>query len=211
MSSLRKNVAVDTGSRHDESGLEHDESVSETRLVEEARKGKQAAFGQLVRLYERRLLRVLMRFIRDLDLAEDLAQETFLRAYERLDQFDPSRRFGPWLFRIGVNLTLDHHRRRKRRIWGFLFSDSAREESPDPATADPRVEQDLQQEVQWVIDQLPEQFRIVLVLRDLENFSTSEIAAILERTEATIRWRLGEARTRFAEIWEKRQKRTSPT
>lgn len=211
MSSLRKNVAVDTGSRHDESGLEHDEIVSETRLVEEARKGKQAAFGQLVRLYERRLLRVLMRFIRDLDLAEDLAQETFLRAYERLDQFDPSRRFGPWLFRIGVNLTLDHHRRRKRRIWGFLFSDSAREESPDPATADPRVEQDLQQEVQWVIDQLPEQFRIVLVLRDLENFSTSEIAAILERTEATIRWRLGEARTRFAEIWEKRQKRTTPT
>ncbi len=211
MSSLRKNVAVDTGSRHDESGIEHDESISETRLVEEARKGKQAAFGQLVRLYERRLLRVLMRFIRDLDLAEDLAQETFLRAYERLDQFDPSRRFGPWLFRIGVNLTLDHHRRRKRRIWGFLFSDSAREESPDPATADPRVEQDLQQEVQWVIDQLPEQFRIVLVLRDLENFSTSEIAAILERTEATIRWRLGEARTRFAEIWEKRQKRTSPT
>lgn len=211
MSSLRKNVAVDTGSRHDESGLEHDESVSETRLVEEARKGRQAAFGHLVRLYERRLLRVLMRFIRDLDLAEDLAQETFLRAYERLDQFDPSRRFGPWLFRIGVNLTLDHHRRRKRRIWGFLFSDSSREESPDPATADPRVEQDLQQEVQWVIDQLPEQFRIVLVLRDLENFSTSEIAAILERTEATIRWRLGEARTRFAEIWEKRQKRTSPT
>lgn len=63
--------------------------------------------------------------------------------------------------------------------------------------------------MQRVIEQLPEQFRIVLVLRDLENFSTSEIAAILERTEATIRWRLGEARTRFAEIWEKRQKRGS--
>jgi len=211
MSSLRKNVAVNSGSRQDGPGAETDESVSETRLVEEARKGRQASFGQLVRLYERRLLRVLMRFIRDVDLAEDLAQETFLRAYERLDQFDPARRFGPWLFRIGVNLTLDYHRRRKRRIWGFLFSDSGREESPDPSTADPRVEQDLQQEVQWVVDQLPEQFRIVLVLRDLENFSTSEIAAILERTEATIRWRLGEARTRFAEIWEKRQKRANPT
>ena len=211
MSSLRKNVSVNSGSQQDGPGAETDESVSETRLVEEARKGRQASFGQLVRLYERRLLRVLMRFIRDVDLAEDLAQETFLRAYERLDQFDPARRFGPWLFRIGVNLTLDYHRRRKRRIWGFLFSDSGREESPDPSTADPRVEQDLQQEVQWVVDQLPEQFRIVLVLRDLENFSTSEIAAILERTEATIRWRLGEARSRFAEIWEKRQKRTDPT
>jgi RNA polymerase sigma-70 factor (ECF subfamily) len=205
MKSLRKTVEMD--SPPDQSADQGAQWVSETRLVEEARQGKQAAFGQLVRLYERRLVRVLLRFTRNVDLADDLAQETFLRAYERLDQFDPSRRFGPWLFRIGVNLTLDYHRRKKRRIWGFLFSDSAREESPDPSTPDPRADRDLQQEVHWVIDQLPEQFRIVLVLRDLENFSTSEIAAILERTEATIRWRLGEARTRFAEIWEKRQKR----
>ena len=207
MRSLRKNIAVETDAGHETHGSDG-EGVSEARLVQEARQGKQSAFGQLVRLYERRLLRVLMRFIQDVDLAEDLVQETFLRAYERLDQFDPSRRFGPWLFRIGVNLTLDHHRRRKRRIWGFLFSDSSRDTAPDPGVADPRQERDLQQEVHWVIEQLPEQFRIVLVLRDLENFSTSEIAAILERTEATIRWRLGEARTRFAEIWEKRQKRS---
>lgn len=204
MTSLRKPVDVDAPN-----GADLEQGGSEARLVEEARQGRQAAFGQLVRLYERRLIRVLLRFVRDVDLAEDLAQETFLRAYERLEQFDPSRRFGPWLFRIGVNLALDHHRARRRRIWGFLFSEAGRESPPDPATPDPRGEQDLQQEVQRVIEQLPEQFRIVLVLRDLENFSTSEIAAILERTEATIRWRLGEARTRFAEIWEKRQKRGS--
>lgn len=204
MTSLRKPVDVDAPN-----GPDLEQGGSEARLVEEARQGRQAAFGQLVRLYERRLIRVLLRFVRDVDLAEDLAQETFLRAYERLEQFDPSRRFGPWLFRIGVNLALDHHRARRRRIWGFLFSESGRESPPDPATPDPRGEQDLQQEVHRVIEQLPEQFRIVLVLRDLENFSTSEIAAILERTEATIRWRLGEARTRFAEIWEKRQKRGS--
>lgn len=203
MTSLRKSadVEVPNGPLPD-----LDPSVSEARLVEQSRHGRSAAFGQLVRLYERRLIRVLLRFVRDVDLAEDLAQETFLRAYERLDQFDPSRRFGPWLFRIGVNLALDHHRSRKRRIWGFLFSDSSKETPLDPSTPDPRGEQDLQQEVQRVVEQLPEQFRIVLVLRDLENFSTSEIAAILERTEATIRWRLGEARSRFAEIWEKRRK-----
>ena len=178
---------------------------SDARLVDETRRGDQAAFGQLVQRYERRLMRVVLRFISDLDLAEDLAQETFLRAYERLDQFDPSRRFGPWLFRIGVNLTLDFHRKRKRRIWSIFFTDRAPEGNFDPQAADPRPELDLQQEVQQVIAQIPEKYRTVLVLRDLENFSTSEIAAILDRKETTIRWRLAEARNRFQELWEKRE------
>lgn len=70
--------------------------------------------------------------------------------------------------------------------------------------ADPRVKLDLQQEVQTVLEQIPEKYRTVLVLRDLENFSTSEIAAVLGRTEATIRWRLSEARQRFSILWAKR-------
>src|SRR5437016_5234617 len=97
---------------------------SDARLVEDARRGDSDAFGQLVRRYEARLISVILRFVRDYELARDLAQETFLRVYERMDQFDPSRRFGPWLFRIGVNLTLDHLRRRKRRAWTSLFTDS---------------------------------------------------------------------------------------
>jgi RNA polymerase sigma-70 factor (ECF subfamily) len=152
-----------------------------------------------------------MRFVRDPDLAEDLAQESFLRVYERMDQYDASRRFGPWLFRIGVNLTLDYLRKRKRRIWGRLFSDSPQEKWPDPAVADPRSTIDLHQEVWLVIDQLTEKYRIVLMLRDLEGFSTSEIAAILNRREATIRWRLAEARNRFQELWEKRQRTGAST
>lgn len=186
-----------------ESGLQ----PSDARLVEEAKHGGREAFGQLVQRYERRLIRVILRFVSDLDLAEDLAQETFLRVYKRLDQFDPARRFSPWLFRIGVNLTLDHFRRRKRRVWGVLFTDRSREKWIEPASADQRPEQDLRQEVRQVIDQLPEKYRTVLMLRDMENFSTSDIAAILDRREATIRWRLAEARNRFQELWEKRVRR----
>lgn len=178
---------------------------SDSRLVEDTRKGDEAAFGQLVRRYERRLLRVILRFVTDLDTADDLAQETFLRVFERLDQFDPARRFGPWLFRIGVNLAMDHHRRKKRRIWSIFFTDRAPEGNFEPATTDPRADQDLQQEVRLVIDQIPEKYRTVLILRDLENFSTSEIAAILDRQETTIRWRLAEARNRFQALWSKRE------
>lgn len=180
------------------------DAASDARLVEQVRHGDQAAFGELVRRYERRLLRLIMRFISDVELARDLAQEVFMRAFERLDQFDPSRRFGPWFFRIGVNLTLDYLRKQKRRGWWKLFSESAIERGPDPAVADPRTQMDLSQEVRTVIEQIPEKYRMVLVMRDLENFSTSEIAAITDRKEATIRWRLIEARNRFQELWSKR-------
>lgn len=190
---------------HTAKELDSNSRVSDARLVEESRRGDQAAFGELVQRYERRLLRVIQRFIRDPDIAEDLAQETFLRVYERLEQFDASRRFGPWLFRIGVNLTLDHLRRKRRRGWLALFSDQRRERWSDPGVADPREAIDLHQEVRSVVEELPEKYRTVLVLRDLENFSTSEIAAILDRTEATIRWRLAEARNRFQVLWERRQ------
>lgn len=184
---------------------------NEALLVEEARRGNTAAFGELVLRYERRLLRVIGQFVTDSVQAEDLAQETFLRAFQRLDQFDPSRRFGPWLFRIGVNLTLDYLRRRKRRGWWALFTDATGDRAPDPSCDDPRETLDLTQEVQCVLEQLPENYRTVIVLRDLENFSTSEIAAILNRKEATIRWRLAEARTRFQELWTKRINRSGGT
>jgi len=186
------------------SAEDHSSVGNEARLVDEVRRGNRAAFGELVQRYERRLLRLISQFIRDEDTAEDLAQETFVRAYQRLDQFDPSRRFGPWLFRIGVNLTLDHLRARKRRGWWSLFSESPSERPPDPEMSDPRDAIDLSQEVHTVLGQLPETYRTVLVMRDLENFSTSEIAAILDRKEATVRWRLAEARTRFQQLWMKR-------
>lgn len=182
-------------------------SINDSRLVESARSGDHNAFGELVVRYETRLYRVIFRFVREVELARDLTQETFLRAFERLEQFDSSRRFGPWLFRIGVNLTLDFLRKRKRRGWMSLFSESPSERAPDPAMDDPRQQLDTKQEVRAVLDQIPENYRAVLVLRDLENFSTSEIAAILDRKEATVRWRLAEARKRFEKLWTARQSR----
>lgn len=179
-------------------------SASDARLIEEVRQGNGDAFGQLVKRYEARLISVIRRFVRDFELSRDLAQETFLRAYERIDQFDPGRRFGPWLLRIGVNLSLDYLRRQKRRGWFSLFSQQRGEVAPDPSSPDPRTSLDTEQEVRLVLDRIPETYRTVLILRDLENFSTSEIAAVLNRKEATIRWRLAVARQEFQRIWQSR-------
>src|SRR6478752_1102965 len=89
------------------------EEVGDARLVESAREGDDAAFASLVARYERKLIRVLQRLVHDEELARDLAQETFWKVYNRLDRFDTARRFGPWLFRVGVNLGLDQLRRRE--------------------------------------------------------------------------------------------------
>jgi len=185
--------------------------AGEARLVEAARRGDHQAFGELVERYQRRLLRVILQFVQNRELAEDLAQEAFVKAYQRLDQFDPSRRFGPWLFRIGVNQALDHLRREKRRGWWSLFSESRQDRPPEPAVNDPRQALDLSQEVERVLADLPENYRTVLVLRDMENMSTSEIAAILGRKEATVRWRLAEARHRFQELWTRRRDAAPPS
>lgn len=186
-------------------------SVSDARLVEETKAGDREAFRTLVMRYERRLYRVIYRFVHEQTLAEDLAQETFLRVYENLDQFDVSRRFGPWLFRIGVNLTLDYLRKRKRRGWTSVFSDISPDQPLNPGTADPRDRMDIREEVQKVIQELPEKYRTILVLRDLEHFSSAEIAAIVNRKEATVRWRLAEARNRFKTLWMKRVGELQPS
>src|SRR5690242_17794177 len=88
------------------------EEAGDARLVERAREGDDEAFAVLVARYERKLIAVLARLVHDEELARDLAQETFWKVYNRLDRFDTARRFGPWLFRIGLNQGLDQLRRR---------------------------------------------------------------------------------------------------
>jgi len=185
----------------DEAGL------NEARLVELARHGDHAAFEVLVRRYERKLIRVLSRLVRDSETARDLTQETFWRVYSRLERFDTARRFGPWLFRVGVNLGLDWLRRSRAEPAAPASIDRPSGDGhgtfdlPDP---DPRIQADLAQEVHYILAQLPVSYRTILVLRDLEGFSSSEVAAIVGRREATIRWRLSLARDKFREIWQRR-------
>lgn len=193
----------------DPSAISPDEesALNDAWLVERARHGDHSAFAVLVRRYERKLIRVLARLVRDPELARDLAQETFWRVYNRLDRFDTARRFGPWLFRVGVNLGLDWLRRGRNDPPPASIDRPHRDgrlsfELPDP---DPRIRAELVQEVQFVLSQLPISYRTILVLKDLEGFSSSEVAAIVGRREATVRWRLFKARDKFREIWERRQ------
>lgn len=190
------------------SGIEDEANLNDAWLVERARHGDHAAFAVLVRRYERKLVRVLARLVRDPEQARDLAQETLWRVYNRLDRFDTARRFGPWLFRVGVNLGLDQLRRTKNEPAPSASIDRNFDDGRtpfDPPDPDPRIQAELAQEVQFILAQMPVTYRTILVLRDLEGFSSSEVAAIVGRREATVRWRLSQAREKFRIIWERRQ------
>lgn len=189
------------------------EGTGDARLVERARDGDDDAFATLVQRYERKLVRVLARLVRDEELARDLAQETFWKVYRRLDRFDTARRFAPWLFRVGVNLALDQLRRREpprpASIDQLVTLNGDRNplDLPDP---DPRIQVELAQEVHFVLERIPQEYRVVLVLRDLEGFSSAEVAAIVGRREATVRWRLAKAREQFRKLWESREQTRRP-
>jgi RNA polymerase sigma-70 factor, ECF subfamily len=189
-------------------GSSDEVNLNDAWLVEHARHGDHQAFAVLVRRYERKLIRVLTRLVHQPEQARDLAQETFWRVYACLDRFDTARRFGPWLFQVAVNLGLDWLRQSKNELRLSTSIDRTRGdgpmifELPDP---DPRTQVELAQEVQFILARMPVYYRTILVLRDLEGFSSSEVAAIVGRREATVRWRLCKAREKFREIWERRQ------
>jgi RNA polymerase sigma-70 factor, ECF subfamily len=189
-------------------GLGDEIHLHDAWLVEHARHGDHQAFAVLVHRYERKLIRVLMRLVHEPEQARDLAQETFWRVYTRLDRFDTARRFGPWLFRVGVNLALDWLRSAKSSAPPAASIDRTDADGQavfELADPDPRVRADLAQEVHFVLEMMPASYRAILVLRDLEGFSSSEVAAIVGRREATVRWRLAKAREKFREIWGRRQ------
>lgn len=179
---------------------------SDSSLIERLRRGDRSAYGDLVERYQAKLLRVLYRIVVNSHIAEDLAQETFLKAYKRLDQFDASRRFGPWLMQIAVNGAVDWIRRNRRQP-KLSWSDGGERTGVEAVDPDPRPMLELQEEVRHVLDKLPIEYRVVLALRDLEGIPCSEIAAIIDRQEPTVRWRLLKARDMFKTMWRRRERR----
>jgi len=201
---LKRNPPAEGTEARQDAELAAAGELSDALLVERIRHGHRTAYGELVRRYEKKLLRTLYRMVGKAETAEDLAQETFLKAYDRLAQFDSSKRFGPWLFQIGVNGAIDWLRKHRKRHQLSLNEMVSGERSFDVAQDDPRDKADVAQEVHFVLAQIPVKYRTVLMLRDLEGFPCSEVAAIVGREEPTVRWRLLKAREMFKALWEKR-------
>jgi RNA polymerase sigma-70 factor (ECF subfamily) len=181
---------------------------ADNELVQRTLEGDKDAFEGLVRRYEDRAWWAAYHLIGDGEEARDIAQEAFLRAYRALSRFDFGMSFYTWLYRIVVNLSIDALRKRSRLkplalddIPGGLPAPTGEEKPSD------RIESvETAARVRVVLAKLPEKYRTVMSLRELDNLSCKEIAAIVHSTHATVRWRLHIARKMFKEHWERMER-----
>jgi RNA polymerase sigma-70 factor (ECF subfamily) len=173
---------------------------SEAIWVQEARKGDQTAFTQLVEAYQTPVYNLAYRMLGNMVEAEDAAQETFIRAYRRLDTYDPSRKFSSWLLAIASHYCVDMLRRRRVNYLSFDELPPMVELSM-PRTTQPEqvvVSQQQASAVQQLLDTLPDSYRTPVILRYWYDMSYREIAETMDVTESTIKTRLHRARARLA-------------
>lgn len=179
-------------------------------LIRRAQGGDEWAFQDLLRMYERRAWRVARNMVPSDEDARDLVQEAFLRVFRNLDRFDFEHAFSTWLYRIVTNLAIDHLRKRRPAFSTTPVDEEEGErELLDHRAEAPsaRMERDeTADEVRACLDALAPHFQSVLVLRELEGLSCSEIADIVGATNVTVRWRLHRGRKLFQDEWERRRR-----
>lgn len=179
------------------------ESAEEAALIARIAAGESHLYGLLVDRYQRRLWWSCLRMLGDADEADDAVQETFVRAWARLREFDPARRLYPWLFAIARNRCLNVLRR--RRTWGFLSLSGGEEPLAVRAreTASARAEdQELARALEECLEGLPDDQREAFDLRHGEGFRYAEIAAVLGIPEGTVMSRIHRAREKMRDCLE---------
>ena len=176
------------------------------QLVERVREGDKRAYGLLVEKYQRKLMRLLSRMIRDPDEVEDVAQETFIKAYRALPQFRGDAAFYTWLYRIAVNTAKNHLAAKGRGM--PTLSDQAIDDEDEPDErlmiqdiSTPESEL-LSKQVAYAVNEaveaLPEELRQAITLREIEGMSYEEIAEAMACPIGTVRSRIFRAREAIA-------------
>ncbi|HEY0306921.1 MAG TPA: RNA polymerase sigma factor [Acidobacteriaceae bacterium] len=176
-------------------------------LVARAKTGDEAAFEQLIRQYDRQIFRIARHITQNKEDAEDIVQDTFLKAYQKLEQFQGNSKFYTWLVRIAVNESLMRLRKRRNSKTVSMDEDVQTEDGSVPrdfADWTPNPEQqygqgELGDILRKTIQGLPPGFRSVFTLRDVENLSTEETAEALGLSVPAVKSRLLRARLQLRE------------
>ena len=175
--------------------------ASDKKLVERVQKGDKGAFDLLVLKYQHKIVNLIMRYVRDPELALDIAQEAFIKAYRALPRFRGDSAFYTWMYRIAVNTAKNHLAAQRRRPMDVeldlqdpeqydLHAKLKETDTPEGVT----LSNELQEIVERAIQSLPEDLRTAIVLRELEGMSYEEIAQTMECPVGTVRSRIFRAR-----------------
>lgn len=183
---------------------ESESDASDQALVQQCLSGDQRAFSLLVLKYQRRIQRLIGRMVRDSDMVEDIAQETFIRAYRALHQFRGDAQFYTWLYRIAVNTAKKYLVDRKREPadglaqvinaeedeTSFRKNEPSTDETPETQIA----AREIAEMVNAAMDALPADLKQAIVLREIDGMSYEEIAELMECPIGTVRSRIFRAR-----------------
>ncbi len=191
---------------------EFQRSQDERMLVAKLRDGNNAAYEELIRAYGPRLLILAQNMLNDQDSAKDCLQEAYIQAFKNIDKFEERSTLSTWLYRITVNCALMHLRSQKQKnetsfdaLMPKFDGDGCRIEPlwAEFQSVETMMESaETKKVVYKAIQQLPEDYRIVLILRDIEELSTNDAAEILEVSKAVVKTRLHRARSALKKLLE---------
>lgn len=171
--------------------------MEEKELVKASESGDEEAFSSLVKKYLTKVFNMVLHFTRDSQVADDLAQEIFIKAYFALPGFKHRSEFGTWLYRIAVNHVKDYLRKKKKVkeiSLNYMKEPPAAEEDVIRSEERESMEEQKKQVLRRLIDELPEKSKVILTLRDIQGFSYEEITKILRISMGTVDSRLFRAR-----------------
>lgn len=193
--------------------------MTEDKLIEKSRNGDIKAFEQLICGYRRKILNFTYRILGNPEDAEDITQEIFVKAFRAISGFDGKSSFSTWLYTIASNAAMDELRKRKRRKTDKTVSlygenDDGEYELPIADEGDGPYEKAKKKELQRVlseaIDKLSEEYKTVIVLRDLQGLSYEEIAKIVCVSQGTVKSRISRGRLLLRKLLEKNRELFSP-
>lgn len=179
--------------------------IEERVLVQRALAGDREAFAGLVRAYQGPVYNLAYRMLGSPAEAEEAAQETFVRVYQRLATYDPQQKLSSWVLAIASHYCID--RLRRRRLVSLPLDEAPAQEAAEPAEAPELalLAQERECEIQTLLASLPEAYRLVLVLRYWQDLSYEEMARLLGTSESAVKARLHRAREMMAQHLAKRQ------
>ncbi len=170
----------------------------ENELIRQILDGRQQEYSKLVTRYQAQVYNVLYQMLRQHAEAEELAQEVFVKAYEKLNTFNFKSQFFSWIYRIAINTAISHQKKARRYLHPEQIPERSGQMTDGP---DRRLEQDEQEAwVRKAVGQLNEPYQSVVVLYYFEELSYAEIAEVLEVQEKRVKSRLHDARKKLKEI-----------
>ncbi|MGD8586596.1 MAG: sigma-70 family RNA polymerase sigma factor [Chloroflexota bacterium] len=182
--------------------MNYQSSVDEVAWLEEARRGSKEAFGRLITAYQSPVFNLAYRMLGNADEAEQAAQEAFIRAWTRLDSYDPDHKFSTWLLSITSNYCIDQLRKRRAQLLSIEGPLPAHPSLMSEHTDGPEAQatsNERQERVQHLLNTLPDDYKQAVVLRYWYDMSYEEIAEVMETTVSAIKSRLFRARRQLAE------------